>query len=57
MIAEEYGTFKLVCDICSEYVTEPSFDDAVAAKKIHGWRSRRDESGEWYDMCPDCLEE
>jgi len=46
-----------VCDICSEYVTEPSFDDAVAAKKIHGWRSRRDESGEWYDMCPDCLEE
>ena len=55
-IEREYGSFVLVCDICGETVPEPSFDDAVAAKKIHGWRSRRGEDGEWYDACPSCQE-
>ena len=46
-----------VCDICgSELRPQPSFMDAVSAKKDNGWHSRKID-GEWSDFCADCWEE
>ena len=56
-IEQEYEAFVLACDICGENIHECSFDGAVAAKKMHGWRSHRDSDGEWYDACPGCQED
>lgn len=44
-----------VCDCCEERLpAELSFQDAVDAKKRARWRSRKDERGEWEDLCPEC---
>lgn len=44
-----------VCDCCEAEISGgTSFQDAVAARKKEGWRSIRDESGEWMDLCLDC---
>lgn len=48
--------FTLICDSnCGEEVEGFSeFDDAVKYKKQNGWTSVRGESGEWYELCPEC---
>ena len=49
--------FVPTCDVCgAELADEYDFYDAVAAKKLAGWRSRKI-TGEWTDMCPECQEE
>jgi len=44
-----------ICDRCDEEISGGmSFRDAIASKKVHGWKSRKAPSGMWYDLCPDC---
>jgi len=48
--------FTPVCDTCGDALEDEwDFDDAVAAKKAAGWRSRKID-GEWIDICPYCQE-
>lgn len=56
MSIERYRDFFTpICDYCEqELPAEESFQDAVDAKRRAGWRARKDERGEWEDMCPDC---
>lgn len=50
-------TYIPTCDICSaELPEEYSFDEAVESKKLHGWHSVCDMSGDWWDLCPDCYQ-
>lgn len=57
MISKEYGKYTLSCDICGATTEEEyeTFQDAVDAKQDKGWQSRRI-SGEWADVCTDCIE-
>lgn len=44
-----------ICDNCdAELSGGNSFLDAVAAKKQSGWKSKKDSSGDWIDICPEC---
>ena len=46
-----------VCDYCGDVLTMKfDFMDAVRAKKDAGWRSIRDQYGDWTDACPECAE-
>ena len=58
MIDKFGGSYILVCDVCGEDAREifDEFYDAVAYKRWEGWKSRKDEDGEWLDVCPDCQE-
>lgn len=59
MSIEREGSFYfLYCDVCG-YPADEQFDefmDAVEFKKREGWKSRKDEDGNWEDICPECLE-
>lgn len=47
--------FVPICDMCGDALaTEYDFYDAVDAKKAAGWRSVKDDYGDWQDVCPDC---
>ena len=52
-----WGTFEefvLICDHCEDSVEGfKEFDEAVDYKKKH-WKSVKSESGDWYELCPDC---
>ena len=50
--------YDLICDICYESADEffEDFHDAVLYKKREGWKSRKDENGNWEDVCPNCQE-
>jgi len=58
MSIEKLGAvYSPVCDHCGEELpAEFDFYDAVAAKKIAGWKSRRI-GDEWEDICTDCQAE
>lgn len=44
-----------VCDGCGDTLQEEyDFDDAVSAKLLAGWRSRKI-CGMWQDYCQECL--
>ena len=45
-----------ICDICGDDFDsgETEFHDAIQAKKDENWGSRKDENGEWMDICSDC---
>ena len=48
-------TFIPTCDMCGvELPEEYSFEDAVDSKRQNGWKSAKDASGEWWDLCPEC---
>lgn len=48
--------FTPTCDGCGDMLDdEYDFYDAVQAKKIAGWQSKK-MYGEWYDYCPECQE-
>lgn len=48
--------FTPICDGCGdELADEYDFYDAVEAKKLAGWRSKK-VYGEWQDYCPECQE-
>lgn len=51
------GHYFLTCDICYEQANDAwsEFSGAVAGKKEHGWKSKK-EDGEWLDICPRCQE-
>lgn len=54
-IDKDFGEYFAICDICGEDLGPfDSFYDAVDAKKSAGWRSHKDEHGEWIDRCPAC---
>ena len=56
-IISNFGLHTPVCDICGNKLHyENDFYDAVSAKKNAGWKSQKDESGEWQDVCSECLE-
>ncbi|NDL68586.1 hypothetical protein [Anaerotalea alkaliphila] len=57
MISKEYGNYTFICDICGAGSDEEfeTFQDAVDAKGDIGWKSKR-MSGEWADVCPECIE-
>jgi len=47
--------FTLICDNCEEPVEGfTEFEDAVKHKKENGWTSVKSDSGEWYELCPEC---
>lgn len=58
MIEEFDKYFTLECDYCGHDSGEifDEFMDAVEWKKerSNGWKSRKNLSGEWEDLCPDC---
>lgn len=58
MSIERYGNkYALQCDFCSNSVDDfEDFQEAVDYKKANNWKSRNI-NGEWFDKCPDCLEE
>ena len=44
-----------VCDICGdELLDKDEVESAVECKKRNGWKSRKDDNGEWIDVCPEC---
>lgn len=48
--------FTPICDGCGEELEdEYDFYDAVNAKKLAGWRSKKI-GGDWQDFCPECQE-
>ena len=50
-----YYSYFCVCDFCETEISGGnSFRDAVTAKKNAGWKSKKEPSGEWVDLCPDC---
>jgi len=44
------------CDLCDSEIDtgETNFADAIQIKKDENWGSRKDENGEWMDICSDC---
>lgn len=55
MIDKHYGKRIPVCDYCMENLPpEDDFDDAVQAMKAAGWKTKKDEDGEWVNICTDC---
>jgi hypothetical protein len=55
MIERNGDDFELICDHCEDSVDGfDEFDDAVQYKKDYGWKSVKGESGEWYELCPQC---
>ena len=55
MIEYNHGKPELICDICGH--TEDNFDtfqEAVAFKKENSWRSKKNNYGEWEEICPVC---
>lgn len=57
MISKEYGKYTLICDICGAGTDQEfdSFQDAIDEREDIGWKSKRVD-GEWFDICPDCIE-
>ena len=57
MISKEYGSFRLMCDCCANAAVEEFeiFYDAVEFAEKNGW-SRKKKSGEWFNVCPECME-
>lgn len=55
MITNMDGDYVLECDFCKNQGHEyfKTFEDAIAYKKAHGWRSVKI-GNEWYDKCPMC---
>lgn len=47
----------LMCDICGEGVGElfDDFYEAVDYKRRNGWKSQKNDRGEWEDVCPGCI--
>lgn len=56
MIEGSFGMFSLYCDICGEEADGmfDEFYEAVEYKKSNGWRSQKNNKGEWEDVCPNC---
>ena len=56
MINKFGKSYILSCDICQEEAEETFYDfyDAVKFKRDNGWKSQKDENGEWMDICPEC---
>lgn len=53
-IEREYSKYTPACDICGmELEAEDNFQDAVDAKKVAGWKSKK-QGEEWQDICLDC---
>jgi hypothetical protein len=52
------GRFLLYCDNCGNfgYGMSDNFQDVVDYKKDtgNGWRTVKDQDGDWYDLCPEC---
>lgn len=50
-------SYFCICDECGAEISGgTSFHDAVEARKREKWRSQKDASGEWIDLCPECQE-
>jgi hypothetical protein len=55
MIRKTDGQYELICDYCEEIANVfDEFFDAVSYKKAYGWRSVKNNSGDWSELCPDC---
>ena len=48
--------YNLICDECGEPHSEPfeTFDDAKRGAPALGWETKRDEYGDWVNICPEC---
>lgn len=55
MIIQEYGKYKLICDMCDDYLDFDTFEDAVKHMKKEGWGSFNHD-GIWENYCPECLD-
>jgi hypothetical protein len=55
VITNEYGVFKVVCDICgmSSCADFETFYEAVEDKELNGYKSEK-RNGSWKDICSDC---
>lgn len=52
-----FYSYFCVCDMCEiEISGGTSFQDAVAARKKNNWKSHKEPSGNWIDLCPECQE-
>ena len=56
MINKFGKSYILSCDICQEEAEETFYDfyDALNFKRDNGWKSKKDENGEWMVICPEC---
>jgi len=59
MIEKVDGVYLLFCDCCDEAADE-DFEEwihAVEEKDSLGWKSIKDKSRGWMDVCPECQKE
>jgi hypothetical protein len=50
-----YGEYVSVCDECdAELDAEGTWQAAVEAKRAAGWRTERQPTGAYADICPAC---
>lgn len=55
---DEVPCYTPVCDYCGDSLpAEFDFYDAVNAKKAAGWKSIKDNYGDWTDACPECAKQ
>lgn len=53
-IEKIHSEYIPICDSCGVALSgELDFYEAVAAKKVAGWKSKKLD-GEWQDVCEDC---
>ena len=47
--------FVAVCDECgAELPVSETWEDARSAMRKAGWKTTKDEHGDWVNTCPDC---
>ena len=48
------GFYILQCDKCGEETECETFEECLEFKKTEKWKSRKNDKGEWMDVCFDC---
>jgi len=51
-----WNGYTLTCDHCEEEeeLDDSDFQEVVDWARDNGWKTFRDESGNWVNHCPDC---
>lgn len=49
--------FDMDCDECgeSQFFDRTYFADFIAEAKAAGWKTYKDDGGEWANLCPKCV--
>ena len=55
----EFGTYLVSCDTrdCAydyDYDTDENWDELMRQMRLDGWKSQKDNDGDWCNYCPNC---